>query len=155
MKPQLRGEFLLVEFQEGEGVLMGGVLPIFAVGHEDLVDVAWQAWLVEVSKGVWSESEAERLALSGVDIREFMPCRPFGAALVASKAQATAGPVSRLVSLLMAVEKFPASVDALKLEFDKRGPYRLIDVLEAVRVLPSPFPVEAGRILTVGDVYRP
>ncbi len=148
----LRASLMRVELAPGVSA-KHGTLPVRVLGHPDASNPSWLALLVVASAGSWSEQEAIRMGVEGVDVREMAMDGALGPGLRTAGQEHFQRRVERLLALLAVFDRFPEAAGMAK--EDLAGVKMSLNELEAALLTyPSPYPSQSRDMLTIADLLQ-
>lgn len=131
-----------------------GVLPVFVIGHQDLTESEWTAWVRLNAMGPYGLAYASKLATEGVDLKDMLSTAPMGRQMRKPGGGVNYSRFNFLEQagyILTLVEKWPSLYNLIAEEMGEQR-MTLEEFVRRVQELPSPQEIGQGRYVTLGDL---
>jgi len=124
------------------------------VGHQDLSEAEWAAWVKMNATAPYGVAYAARLATEGVDLKEMLPTAAMGRQMRKPGGGSNYSHYSyidRAGYVLKLVEQWPSLYNLIAEEMGEER-MTLAEFVRRIQELPSPQEVGDGRMVTLGDL---
>jgi hypothetical protein len=129
-----------------------GVLPLVVVGYEGMSRSNWSRWVKEQATSAYGTSYANKLAETGIDLKEMTSTSSIGRYMRKSGfSYPTWDILDNANSILSMVEKWPSLYNTIAEEISEE-PMTLSEFINRVRRLPTPYNINKGKYSTLGDL---